>query len=197
MKLVERAASVVITRRDEKKLKCIADAINLIKPTYTKARVDYTTNNELAAQDAEILIGATDGIPAIKTALVRRVADNAIIIDVGKGALTSGAIKYALDNNIDVFRLDVTAAISGMIQTQWAMEEIIAHKMGRREFNGEKLVAGGLLGMKDEVVVDNISNPKEVYGISNGKGDFLRTINDDQKERLQRLEEILCRHTMN
>jgi hypothetical protein len=194
LKLVERAAHVVVTRRDQKKLKIIADAINFIKPKYTKARVEYSLNNELAAKDADVLIGATNGVSVINSDMVRGLNKNAIILDVGKGSLKSQAIIYALKNKIDVYRLDITAAISGMIETQWMIQNIINHKMGRSEFKGERLVAGGLLGMKGEIVVDNISNPKVIYGIADGKGDFIRLTNNDQKKRLQRLEKILCCH---
>ena len=191
LKLVERAADVVITRRDQKKLKIIADAINCIMPKYTKARVDYSKNNELAIKDADVLIGATNGVSVITADMLRGLNKNAIILDVGKGSLKSQALEYALENKIDIYRIDVTAAISGMIETQWMVQNIIENKMGRRKYKGERLVAGGLLGMKGEIIVDNISNPKVIYGIADGKGDFIRLTSNDQKRTLQRLEKIL------
>ena len=60
-----------------------------------------------------------------------------------------------------------------MLETQLTMEENLEEKMGRRELQGESIVAGGIFGRENELVVDSITNSKTVYGIANGKGDLL------------------------
>ena len=59
--------------------------------------------------------------------------------------------------------------------------------MGRRCFRGENLVSGGFLGRKNEIVVDNVRNPKMVYGIADGRGDFVRQFSIQQVERFKKL----------
>ena len=109
LKLVERAANVFLTRRDKEKLKTIVDAINLIKPRYTYAKVICTEDNLIAANKAEVLIGTTDGKAIISERMVQSLAKNAIIIDAGKGTLTVEAIKTAEKMDIPIYRLDITA----------------------------------------------------------------------------------------
>jgi len=60
-------------------------ALNYIKPVYTTSRITRTTINEDARlEDAENLIVATQGVPVITSKIVDNLADQAIIVDVGK-----------------------------------------------------------------------------------------------------------------
>ena len=65
----------------------------MIKPRYTYAKVICTEDNLIAANNAEVLIGTTDGKAIISERMVQSLAKNAIIIDAGKGTLTLKAIK--------------------------------------------------------------------------------------------------------
>jgi len=192
-KLVERAANVILSRRDEVKLKIIVDAINVIKPKYNYSKVTFTTDNQAAANAADILIGTTDGIPVIKKTMIQNLSDNAIIIDAGKGTLEVEAIRMAAKKNLPVYRLDITAALAGVIETQLMMEDIVEIKMGRRKLNGETIVAGGLFGEKGDIVVDSIANPEVVFGIANGEGDFVRNLSEFQYSKLKGIKEIISR----
>ena len=44
------------------------------------------------------------------------------------------------------------------------------------------LVSQGLLGSKNDIIVDDVNNPKTIYGVCNGKGDFLRKLNKKQSQ---------------
>ena len=95
LKLVERGAHVTITQRKREKIDVIVQALNFIKPDYTTSKVTGTTDNREAAKGAEILIGATQGIPVITPEMIKELADSAIILDVGKGTLFPEAIALA------------------------------------------------------------------------------------------------------
>ena len=193
LKLVERGGDIVLTRRDKVKLKTIVDAINLIKPKYTYAEVNYTTDNQIAANGADVLIGTTNGIPAITKNMVQDLAESALIIDVGKGTMEIDAIIMASKKNISVFRLDISAALAGVIEAQLVMDDIVKRKMGSRKLNGETIVAGGVFGKAGDIVVDNITKPEVVYGIANGKGDFVRNLSEFQYRKLKGIKEIISR----
>ena len=74
-----------------------------------------------------------------------------------------------------------------MIQKLWCLENTFEKKMGRRFFCGENIVSGGFMGRKNEIVVDNVRNPKMVYGIADGRGDFVRQFSIQQVERFKKL----------
>ena len=41
-------------------------------------------------------------------------------------------------------------------------------------------MSGGLLGKKGEMIVDNVWNPTIVYEISDGIGDFIRSLSENE-----------------
>lgn len=103
LKLVERGAHVVVTRRNKQALNIITKALNYIKPIYTQANVVGMTDNQKAAQGADVLIGASRGTPVITAKIVRNLRPGAIIVDVGKGALYTDAIKTAVKLQVKIF----------------------------------------------------------------------------------------------
>ena len=188
---------------DEDSLLIIKD-LNLltIKPTLYACNVDEASAvsgnayvelvKAIALEEgAEILIGATQGIPVITKKMIMNLADKAIIIDVGKGTLYPEAISLAEKKNIDIYRLDITAALEGLIAALWATDDIVNAKMGRRKLHNESLVSGGFLGRGNEMIVDNVWSPKSVYGIADGKGDFVRNPSPEQLSRLENLRNLI------
>lgn len=191
LKLVERGAHVTITRRDKENLEIITKAINCIKPEFTQAAVVGMTDNHEAAKGAEILIGTSRGIPLVTSKIVKDLASKAIIIDAGKGVIFPDAIKVAKKLGMEVYRLDISAAFEGLIHKLWAVENIVENKLGRRQFDDESIISGGLLGQEGEIVVDNVWKPKLIYGIADGNGDFVRNLSKQQMQRLEKLRRAI------
>jgi hypothetical protein len=191
LSLVERGGNVFVTRRDAKKLKVIVKALNYIKPKYTNSRIIAACNNYEAAYSANILIGATQGIAVITSKMAKSLAPGAIIVEAGKGTFFPKAFKTAYERGIAVYRLDVNAAFQGLISKLSAIEQTVKHGLGRCNFCGVSIVSGGLMGEAGEVVVDNINNPKLVYGIADGKGDFIRRSKGRYAKRIKRVQELI------
>lgn len=188
LKLVERGAHVVITRRDRDKLEAIARALNVIKPQETIAEVSATTDNEEAARNAEILIGMTNGVPAITASMIDAVCDGAIVMDGGKGCLFAEALARAEARGLTVLRVDIRAGFEGQVAMLLETERIQRDTVGRRRIGGVDVVSGGLLARKGEIVVDNIHQPRAVYGIADGLGDFVRSPSPAESQRLAELQ---------
>ena len=121
--MVERGAKVFLTRRNKTKLKQIVKTLNTIKPNYTHEKVHAVQNNYEASKSADVLIGCTNGIPVITKKMIKSLADNAIIIDVGKGTVTRDAVSFAAKNNILIYRVDITAAFEGFIKNHLLLKK--------------------------------------------------------------------------
>ena len=184
LKLVERGADVFATRRNTKKLEKISDAINIIKSQYTTAKVTWTSDNLYAATNADIVIGATNGNPVVTEKIIDCMTPKGVIVDVGKGTITPAAIKKGEKLKKNIFRVDVTAALCGLIKTLSMTEEVLSKITGRRKIDDLTIIAGGILGFPGEVVVDNVTSPRYIYGVADGKGDFDRTVSKDQLEKI-------------
>ena len=171
--LTEKGAKVYLNRRDIKKLKKISSAINLIKPINTREKATISTKLN-AAKDADVLIGSTDGVPVITKKMVHLLKSNSIIIDSGKGTLKREAIIYANKRGIKIFRVDIFPSLEGLISKTISMEKQI-DKFKRKKFiHNIKIINTGKLGNYGDVVVDDVDKPNIIYGVCDGKGDFLR-----------------------
>ena len=111
--MTELGAKVFLNRRNKKKLKCIVNAINYLKPRNTKEKAQ-ATNKMFAAKNADVLIGSTDGKSVIDEKMVASLKKKSIIIDAGKGTLTENAIRRSIERKIEVFRVDIFSIIRGI-----------------------------------------------------------------------------------
>ena len=48
-------------------------------------------------------------------------------------------------------------------------------KYNARKVGGFTLVSSGLLGQEKDIIVDDVYNPKMIFGICDGKGDFVNS----------------------
>lgn len=191
LKLVERGMNMTITRRDQKKLETIVAALNVIKPAETVAAIAGTTDNLAAAKGADLLIGLTDGEPVITAGMIEALAPGAVLVDGGKGCFMDEALKLAMQKDIPIYRADTRPGFEGHIGFVLETERIISNSLGRTEIDGVPVVSGGLLGRKDEVVIDNINNPRFVFGLANGMGDFVRNPDAGQAELLRTIRNYI------
>lgn len=173
--LAERGASVSICRRDDKG-QLLAEALNGICSKYAQGRIVAASNPMDAAEGARILIGFTQGYPVISAGMIRSLSPQALIIDGGIGTLHEEAVHEANALGHLLYRLDVRIAFAHIVDSILSTEHFIANTSGRVQRDGNCYVAGGVIGMKGDIVVDSISSPKVVIGIADGKGGVDRTI---------------------
>ena len=102
--------------------------------------------------------------------------------------MQNNAIELAQRRNIKIFRTDVTASLSGLIDKSLEMEKIMDKNFNIKKEKDYTLVSQGLLGSKNDLIVDDVNNPKVIYGICNGKGDFLRKLNKKQSKLILKLK---------
>jgi len=191
LRLVERGVHITITRRNKEALEILTKALNTVKPLYTQAKVVGTTDNQEAIKGVDIIIGTSHGTPLVTQEMVKGLTQDAIIIDVGKGFLYPEAIEEARAKNIKIYRLDISAAFEGLVHHLWAIENIVEKKLGRSTLGNESIVSGGLLARENEIVVDNVWSPTILYGIADGKGDFIRKLSEQQIARLNKIKRVL------
>ena len=187
LKLVERGANVYLFRRSKKILKVIVDSINFIKPKYTDAQAYQANSSVDACRDADVIIGTSDGVSVIDFDIINESSPNLLLIDVGKGSISEKAIALAQSKNIQVYRLSIENMLEGMIVSLISLHKTVKYKMGRTSIHGVSVVSGGLLAKKGEIVVDDYNNPKKIYGVGNGIGDFENELDDMVKDAISLL----------
>ena len=104
---------------------------------------------------------------------VKKLNSKVKIIDIGKGIIDKNALDLLLEKSIQVYRLDVTPAYDGYLENIYSTLKINDTKLKKsRKLKNFKLVKRGILSKENSIIVDDVNNPKIVYGISDGRGSF-------------------------
>jgi len=185
IRLAEHGAQVYLNEKNKK----IIDGLNLLA---VNKREEILSIEDIYSicNTVDILIGCDITTPCIDKRLIQSLKRGAIIIDAGRGTLTQKAISAAKKRGIRVFGFDMRVGFAGLISRLIETDEFFKKTRGELIIDGIRIVAGGVLGNKGDVVVDSISNPTAVIGIADGTGKILL---DDSKyqDRIQKVKERL------
>ncbi|WP_440992291.1 hypothetical protein [Haloarchaeobius baliensis] len=123
--------------------------------------------------------------------VVNRLGADVTIIDAGITSFSEAAIDRATSRGIDIVRSDVRAGYISEISCALITEELATQHMGRTDYDGVTVVAGGIIGDEGDVVVDSIQEPKSVFGIADGRGGIKQEISNVEKERIAVVRDLL------
>lgn len=172
LKLVESGADVSLFRRNQIKLNHVVKCINLIKPkaTFAKAKLLKKIPDDFSKYD--IIITAAKNLGIIKNKHLYRISNRHLLIDIGKGNFSQEALNYLIQKENVIFRLDITSAYFAYIDSIVFSEEYYKSKTFRKKIGDYTIVKSGVLGSEGEIVVDDVAQPKKIFGICDGKGDL-------------------------
>lgn len=190
LKLAERGAHVILTRRNKEILQKIATGLNAIKPVYLETEIQWTTDNLKACYEADVIIGTTPGTAAVTKEMVMVMNPSGFIIDVGNGTLFPEAVQEANKRGITVLCLFMKPAYDGVIKIIFETEKQI-QKMERRSLGDFSILSGGVLGKKGDIVVDDAHFPKQILAVADGRGDVMPDIRDPLFQKNIKIVETL------
>ena len=191
LKLVESGSHVEVVRRDLWRGTLMADVINIAKPEPTIAIAHYNPSPLQASLFCDVLIGCTNGTPAITWEMIQSMKPDGIVIDVGKGCVFKDAVQKAVEHEIPIIRCDITSAIDGLIATIRRTQIIMGQEMGRLEIEkGIFIVSGGFLGLLGDIVVDNYRNPRRIIGVADGMGDLKKYPSEKDQHNIVIIKKI-------
>lgn len=95
------------------------------------------------------------------------------MVDARVGTIYPEAIEYGIAQGFQLYRLDMRAGLSGEITTVLETSELTDKVIGAEDYDDIRIVAGGALGRKGDIVVDSISQPSRIIGIADGCGGLL------------------------
>ena len=171
----ESGSNIYLYRRDKRKLKKLVYALNIIKPSGTIAKSYICKNLKRELVKSDIIINCSNKKNILGNNHLDFLKNDVCIIDIGKGMFNKTSLKILIKQNINVFRLDVTPGYNSFIENYSISNKLYnLNKFGRNSINGKTYISRGILGYENEIVVDNPFNPKIIYGIADGYGDFKR-----------------------
>ena len=170
LKFVESGALVYIFRRQKKLLLNFANTINKIKPEATISRVKILKVIPKDLSKFNIIISSTDNNDVIKMNQIEKVTKKNILIDVGKGNFSKDATNYLDKKNIIIYRLDTTSSYFSYLENIIITNSLQSHVKFKRKIKKFKFIRQGIVGQKNDIIIDNINLPKKILGICDGEG---------------------------
>ncbi|MFC1973937.1 4-hydroxy-2-oxovalerate aldolase [Chloroflexota bacterium] len=183
LQLAERGASITIWGEDSQRLKKIAVGLNLLFPDESKDRIYVNADATKALKGADILIGILPYSTSITTQTIEDMQEGGIILDAGIGTISPDIIDCSITHGIKLYRLDMRAGLSGEITTVLESLSLVSEVIGTEVYDGVRIVAGGVLGAKGDIVVDSISQPTRIIGIANGYGGLLEETEEEKYQQ--------------
>ncbi len=187
LKLTECGSQVFIMNTTRLSSSLTANAINRLKPSECRSFAIPVTKGKIP-KNLDCIVGFTRGVPVVTKEIVQNLKKNGLLLDGGTGTIAESGIIEARSRNVKILRLDIRVGFShyaGMISDT---ENFIRNIVGKRKVNGLHIVAGGFIGERGDIIVDNIKKPTRIIGISNGKGGIQRhTSSDENIDIIKRL----------
>jgi hypothetical protein len=175
--------AVMVTGEDELVLRL---ALTLDEMGAEVATEDVAPLEEAAA-DADVVVAMAPRSPVVTRAVASAMRPGALLYDGGIGSLAPDAVAEAERRGVRVVRIDMRPTLAATALALIGMRRLVTERMGRAEWDGVSVVAGGLVGREGEVVVDSIRAPSRVIGVADGRGGILPANSDQSDVRRVRL----------
>ena len=141
----------------------------------------------------DIIICCAKGTNIIKLKKINELNENVILLDIGKGMFDKNTLNALIKNNFKVFRLDVSTSLDMEVENSEIFKILERKNYIKIKVGNYILASSGLLGQKNDLIVDNAKNPKTIFGVCDGKGDFISVSKQKKNNITNNLYKILRR----
>ena len=185
LKFVESGMSVSIISNNYERDSQITMSLNRIKNKSVLASVALVENKEFELINADLVVLATDVGGVFSKDDAKFSIKTSLVIDIGKGNLTEEALSEFTRRSVPVWRADISEYLPVVISGFDRLSTYCNKNFGRNKISEFFVVSGGFIGKKYDLIVDNLENPKFVYGVCDGLGGIIR---DGDKKALKLIQ---------
>lgn len=190
--LVEYGAEVDLLDADGGRALEVSRAIITMTARHCRGKVVAVGRTEMMKREYSLIVGVTNGVPAIDVEMIACVKDGGFIVDAGLRTLTDESIEKAGQRGLLVFCLMAKPGFGGMMATRFHAGKV-AEKIARRDSGaGFSLVSGGVIGNSGDIIVDDAADPREVIGVAKGNGLVLAGAEKDAfRDRIETVMDMI------
>lgn len=170
--LAEHEASVSLFGRNTAKLELLKESMNAILPSFSTTPIRLHSKQPKQTKPLyDALISAVSSEHGIDASFIPFLKEDALVLDIGINNLSPEFIRQAQIKSMRIFRLDVRIGspfLAAILETK--RRAFLRNDSGYALLNNVPCVAGGAIGDRGALILDNISGPKRIIGIANGTG---------------------------
>lgn len=196
LRLCERNANIQMHSRNFARASQIADGLNAMLPGYTSSRVEAIETLPLEENRYDALVSFIAADQIADEGAARLVRPEGLAVDGGINNFSPGFLLLSQQRGVGCCRLDVRLGfLYALLAIQQDVSHFHSHVKGERLVGDIRLLAGGMIGRRGDVIVDRIDQPGQIIGIANGIGSILPEIQytETDRQKLNKIEEMLKR----
>ena len=164
--LIERGVKVTLYRKKKYILNALVKSLNFIKPKATLNNAKLINKIPYDLSKFDIIINCSNSSSPIFNGKKIKFKNSNIFIEIGKNLFDQKLLLKLIDENLKIFRLDVTDSFNQLIEQKINNKKVFQKKNFIRIRKGNNnYISAGLLGKVNDIVVDNPLNPKKIYGV--------------------------------
>jgi hypothetical protein len=184
--LAERGARLRVAGRDPAAVSRTVGAVAAVLPRHTPFAPAALADGDGVA----LLVTAVSASGVVGPEWIERLTPDAVVVDAGIDNVSPSFCEAALAVGVSVLRLDTRAAEA---QVLWPAPGFFEGTFGDGEVDGIPVVAGGVVGRRGAVVVDDTARPTRVVGVASGSGGLVPEdeLTDEQREGVLRVRSVL------
>ncbi|MDA9133991.1 hypothetical protein N9J34_00620 [Candidatus Pelagibacter ubique] len=165
LKLIERGVKVFLNGKRKMETDSFISTINKIKPAATMNKVKHLHKIKDNLNKFDVIINVSNGNSKILKNKEIFLKKGVIFLEIGRNLFSNETLNYFLNIGIIILRLDVSSSFNELIEKKInTKNELKKIKFSRSKKNGFNLISRGLLGLKGDIIVDDSTNPKIIYG---------------------------------
>ena len=131
--------------------------------------------------DADIIVGMSPGRALVGKEFLSKLKPGGLVIDAGIDSISPDFVEGALEDDVRIVRTDMRAALSAEVEARINTSRLVGEIRGRTTVGGRQCVAGGIYGREGDLVLDSITSPVCVVGISDGRGGVRYRLSDEEE----------------
>lgn len=183
LKFVECGSKIFIYRRNKKVLKNLTISLNNVKPQGVISRVKALNSFPKNFKNFDVVLCTSYNKNIINSKIVKNLPKKIIFVDIGKGNFSLKSIEEINKKNINIFRLDTTSAYFSYLENLTFTQTQYQPNIYKKKIKEFSFVQRGIVGQKNDIIVDDAVKPKKIFGVCNGEGDLI-AYTFDQKKKL-------------
>lgn len=141
-----------------------------------------------ALSRASVVVVWPASAPWFNVRFAKHLAPKTYVLDAGIGTILPDGIAEAQRRGCLLMRVNIWPALTGSLSS--AHESLLETRdaLGWETLDGVPVVAGGAMGQSGDVIVDSVHHPTRVIGVCDGKGGVRFRYNDEDADRVRRVQ---------
>jgi 4-hydroxy-2-oxovalerate aldolase len=150
---------------------------------------DETSKDAMPEADVIVLWENAD---AVLLPVIAEINKKMVLLDASLHSFSEALLQTSSKNrHVQAMRLNMWPSLMATLSTIHQLYKINKDAFGKKTIEGIDVVSGGYIGAYGDIVVDDISAPRRIIGMADGKGKVIYEYPQEIREKIHALENAI------